>query len=385
MPSLGADMDEGTVLEWLVAPGATVHKGDIVAVVKTDKADIEVEVFDDGVVGELLVPVGETVAVGTPLATILDGEAGTAPTVTAPPVAPAPEAAPAPPPSAPPPAPRPPGERARVSPYARRLASERGVDVATIRTDHGAPVLAADVERAVERAPARPAAPAAPLDQASAMRRAIANLMARSKREIPHYYLRLQCDMTDALGWLERVNAEQPVDRRALPAVLLCKATAVAARTYPHLNGFWVDDAFVPGTGVHLGVAISLRGGGLIAPAVHDADALPLPDLMAALRDLTLRARSGRLRASEMSDATLTVTSLGDQGVDEVFGVIYPPQVALVGFGRISSRPWVVDGEVVARPVVDLTLSADHRATDGHVGARFLAAIDRLLHHPEEL
>ena len=141
----------------------------------------------------------------------------------------------------------------------------------------------------------------------------------------------------------------------------------------------------MPGSGVHPGVAISLRGGGLVAPAVHEADRLSLEDLMAALRDLTARARAGRLRGSEMTDATITVTNLGDRGVRSVFGVIYPPQVALVGFGKISDRVWDVADGLGIRPAVTATLSADHRATDGHVGATFLTEVARLLHHPEEL
>jgi pyruvate dehydrogenase E2 component (dihydrolipoamide acetyltransferase) len=201
---------------------------------------------------------------------------------------------------------------------------------------------------------------------------------------VPHYYLATTIDLAAATRWLAEANAARPVTERLLPAVLLLKATALAAREVPALNGVW-DEGFTPSAAVHLGVAVSLRGGGLVAPAIHDADRLELDALMAALRDLVQRARSGLLRASEMSDPTLTVTNLGDQGVDEVFGVIYPPQVALVGFGKIVERPWAVDGMLAVRPVVRASLSADHRASDGHVGARFLATIDRLLQHPEEL
>jgi len=217
------------------------------------------------------------------------------------------------------------------------------------------------------------------------MRLAIAALMARSKREIPHYYLETHIDMSTALAWLEEQNLERSVKERLVPAVLMIKATALAAREVPELNGFWVDDAFQPSEGVHAGVAISLRQGGLIAPAIHDADKKTLDELMAAMLDLVGRARKGALRASEMSDPTITVTNLGDQGVESVFGVIYPPQVALVGFGKIAERPWAEDGMLGARPVATATLSADHRASDGHRGGLFLAAVDRLLQKPEEL
>jgi pyruvate dehydrogenase E2 component (dihydrolipoamide acetyltransferase) len=217
------------------------------------------------------------------------------------------------------------------------------------------------------------------------MRTAIGRLMTRSKREVPHYYVGHHVDLERALTWLEERNLDRPVRERVLPAVLLLKATALAAREYPELNGFWVDDAFRPSEAVHLGVAISLRQGGLIAPAILDAQEKSLDELMAALRDLVTRTRAGRLRASEMSDATLTVTNLGDQGVEWVYGVIYAPQVALVGFGRVAQRPWAVDGLLGVRRVVSATLSADHRASDGHRGALLLAAIDRQLQRPEGL
>ena len=221
--------------------------------------------------------------------------------------------------------------------------------------------------------------PKAPVDQNAAMRQAIGRLMARSKREIPHYYLQEDVELTAALGWLQHRNEQAAVDARILPAALLYKAVALAAAAMPELNGHWIDERFVAGSGVHLGVAISLRGGGLVAPAVHDADRLSLVELMGVLRDVTARARGGRLRGSEMTDATITVTNLGDRGVRSVFGVIYPPQVALVGFGKISDRVWDVDDGIGIRPAVTATLSADHRATDGHIGARFLADVARRL------
>jgi pyruvate dehydrogenase E2 component (dihydrolipoamide acetyltransferase) len=209
--------------------------------------------------------------------------------------------------------------------------------------------------------------------------------MARSKREIPHYYLARTFDLSAAVAWLATENAGRPPAERLLPAALLLKATALAARRAPAVNGFYLDGAFAPAEAVHLGVAIALRGGGLVAPAIHDADARSVDELMAALRDLVERARAGRLRASEMADPTLTVTNLGDQGADEVHGVIYPPQVALVGFGRVLERPWADGGMLGVRPTVRATLAADHRVTDGHEGSRFLAAVDALLQTPEEL
>jgi pyruvate dehydrogenase E2 component (dihydrolipoamide acetyltransferase) len=217
------------------------------------------------------------------------------------------------------------------------------------------------------------------------MRKAIAAAMARSKREIPHYYLTQRVDLRRPLAWLEAANCERPPTERLLPAVLFLKATALALRKAPELNGFWQNEAFLPGAGIHVGWAIALRGGGLIAPAIHDADQQSLGELMTALRDLVQRARTGCLRSSELTDPTLTVTSLGERGAETVIGVSYPPQVALVGFGRIVERPWAVDGALAVRPVVSLSLAADHRASDGHRGGLLLAEIERLLQEPEAL
>ena len=206
-----------------------------------------------------------------------------------------------------------------------------------------------------------------------------------ARREIPHYHLATDVDLSRALRWLEGENLKRPVTGRILSAALILKAVALALRELPELNGFWTDGALRASTGIHLGVAISLRGGGLIAPAIHDADTLSLDALMLALRDLVQRARGGMLRGSELTDPTITVTNLGEQGVRTVYGVIYPPQVALVGVGRVTERPWAEGGLLGVRPVVTLTLAADHRASDGHRGALFLAAVDRLLQTPERL
>jgi pyruvate dehydrogenase E2 component (dihydrolipoamide acetyltransferase) len=289
--------------------------------------------------------------------------------------------------------------RRRVSPLARRAAEQLGEDLSAVSGTgpHGA-ITKADVERAsmagapvagpppaVPPAAVTPAPTAAVTDRAAAMRAAIGALMARSKREIPHYYLELQIDMSRALEWLHETNLTRSVSDRLLSSVLLLSAVARATSEMPEMNGFWIDDAFQPGSGVHLGVAISLRGGGLIAPALHDADQKTLDEIMAGVHNLVGRARTGRLRSSEMSDPTITVTNLGERGVDLVHGVIYPPQVALVGFGGVRQRPWAVDGMLGVRPVVTATLAADHRAGDGHAGSRFLTLIDRQLQMPEAL
>jgi pyruvate dehydrogenase E2 component (dihydrolipoamide acetyltransferase) len=383
MPALGADMETGTVVQWLVQPGDRVKRGDVVAVVETHKGAIDVEIFLDGVIDDLA-PLQEPLPVGAVLAHVrVNGEAA--------PPAPAASSRPAPaPPQAIPaatPVPTPDAAvpaRHAASPAARQRARELGLDIDALRGSgiDGAVTLA-DVERAASSPPTAAAARRG-FDPAQ-MRIAIAAAMARSKREIPHYYLTEPIPMRRALDWLHARNAAAPVTERLLPAVLLIKAVALALKGAPQLNGHHLDGVFRPSASVHLGVAISMRGGGLVAPALHDAQDKPLPQLMAELADLVRRARTGGIRSSEMTDPTITVTHLGDQGVESVLGVIYPPQVALVGFGRITERPWVHDGGLLALPVVQASLAADHRVSDGHAGARFLAALSEQLQQPEEL
>ncbi|HSN25021.1 MAG TPA: 2-oxo acid dehydrogenase subunit E2, partial [Kofleriaceae bacterium] len=233
-------------------------------------------------------------------------------------------------------------------------------------------------------APAAPARRPAPPTRGP-VRDAIAAAMARSKREIPHYYLAHTISMKRALAWLAEHNAHRPIQERVLPGALLLRAVSLALWEVPELNGFYVDGAFTPSEEVHLGTAIALRTGGLLAPAILDADDKPLDELMRELQDLVARARAGRLRSSELTSATITVTSLGDRGCEAVWPVINPPQVAIVGFGTIADRPWVEAGAVAAHPTVVATLAADHRVSDGHRGGLFLAAVDHLLQEPEKL
>ena len=394
MPSLGADMEAGTLVEWLVKPGDQVKRGDVVAVVETQKGAIEIEIFEAGKIEQILVDLNAKVPVGTPLARIrteLEGPLGAvtaapppaAPAVplAAPPLVRAPVAPPSPPPVAPGAA-----ARARVSPAARRLAEARGIDLSTVTGSGPAgEITYADVERRLGEAVAPPEKKRALWLDLDAMRTAIAAAMARSKREIPHYYLEHQVDVTACEQWLTQKNATRPPDNRLLIGALAIKAAALAARRFPAFNGFYRDGKFEPASAVHAGVAIAIRGGGLAAPALHEADQISVDELMAGMRDLVQRTRAGRIRSSELSDPTITVTSLGERGVETLYGIIYPPQVAIVGFGKIVTRPWVIDGAIGPRSVVTITLSADHRVSDGHAGALFLAEIGRLLQEPDKL
>lgn len=387
MPSLGADMEAGTLVEWKVKPGDEVKRGAIVAVVETQKGAIDVEVFESGRVRALLVEPGTAVPVGTVLARI-DGageetpvEQGASSQPAAPAAVPAATAsrlasaasasAGARPPAAP-----------RASPGARLRARELGVDLAKVRgTGPGGAVTRDDVERSAAAATPSRAAPAPAARPA--MRQAIAAAMARSKREIPHYYLATTIDMSRALDWLSVHNAAKRPAERLLPLVLLLEAVARAARRVPEMNGYYEQGAFRPAAAVHVGVVVALREGGLLVPALHDVDQKPREVLGRELSDVIERARRGQLKSSELSDATLTVTSLGERGVEQVFGVIFPPQVALVGFGKIVESAAVVEGQCVPRRSVTATLAADHRVSDGHRGALFLSQIGASLQNPE--
>jgi pyruvate dehydrogenase E2 component (dihydrolipoamide acetyltransferase) len=259
------------------------------------------------------------------------------------------------------------------------------VDLARVQATgpHGV-ITRENVEQAAKAPPAT-----APMsdkaDRVTRMRHSIAAAMSRSKREIPHYYLSTTIDLEPALSWLAQENEKRSVENRLLLGVLFLKAVALALREVPELNATWDSDHVVLNPAIHVGVAITLKQAGLIAPALHDTDKLSLDELMCAFRDLVNRTRSGALRSSELSDPTITVTSMGEQGVEALFGIVYPPQVAIVGFGKTVERPWVVNGAVVPRRVVTATLSADHRVSDGHRGGLFLSAVARFLQQPETL
>jgi len=360
MPSFGADMESGVVSEWRIKPGDHVQKGDIIAVIETNKGAIDMEVFQTGFVHELLVEPGSHVPVGTPIATLSDehAEVPSIDSVTS--------------------------TRPKASPLARKQAQARGIDLRGLSGSgpEGA-ILSADLPTPIPHPPEEKTPEQG--DEKEMMRRAIAAAMARSKREIPHYYLATTIDLQTALEWMTQYNHDKPADEQLLMTALLHKAVALALVDSPTLNGFYQNGQFQPADEIHLGMAISIRNWGLITPALHRVDQAPLPELMQRMRDLTLRARRGGLRSSEMTDATITVSSMGERGVETLFGVIYPPQVALIGIGCPQTQPWVVNGEVCPRLLVNISLAADHRVSDGHQGAKFLHRVDKLLQHPERM
>lgn len=389
MPRLGADMTEAKLVAWKVKPGESIERGAVIAEVDTAKGVIDVECFLPGNVAELVAQAGVTYPVGAVLARITTSES----VETALPVGETPRklSVESRRESTGQPNDKPAGGRAdgdavesattrpKITPLARRRAGELGIALDKLAgTGPSGEITVRDIEPA--------GAGSEPIEDAERsrqrMREAIALAMERSNREIPHYYLATSVEMRRAEDWLREENANRPLTRRLLPVVLTLKAVALSLREVPELNGFWEQGRFRPATGVHVGFAISMRGGGLVTPAIHDVDEKSLDELMASVAELIPRARAGKLRSSELTDAGITLTSLGELGVDAVWGVIYPPQVAIVGAGRSVLRPWVVEGQVIPLPVMELTLAGDHRASDGLTGGRLLNGIRRRLQDP---
>ena len=413
LPSLGADMDEAALLEWKIKPGDRVKRGQVVATLETVKAAIDAEIWVDGVVEELLVQPDKDrkIKVGAPLARLKTDKPVDQPAVVME-AAPAAAKNPTPPtqgarphPGLRPPLPLPRGgagggvlsPRPLISPAARWRMQELAIGEAEL-PPLDRPYGIADIEQFAAQRALRRDEVESPLrseveGRPKTMREQIAKAMSRSKREIPHYYLATEINMTPALAWLRAENEQRSLEERMLPAVLLIRAVALAVARYPNMNGFYVNNAFKPSEAIHIGMAFALREGGLIAPAIHNTDKLALPELMKILADLGERTRTGGLKAAELADPTITITSLGDLGVEEIFPIITPPQVAMVGFGMLSEKPWVVDGTSTAlgtraievREVIRATLAADHRVSDGRDGAMFLSEIKDLLEQVEEL
>ncbi|MDX1636370.1 MAG: dihydrolipoamide acetyltransferase family protein [Balneolaceae bacterium] len=395
MPSLGSQMIKARLVKWHVKPGDQVEKGDIIGEIDTEKGLIDIEVFEDGTIEELVAKEGDTLEVGAVMA-VIESKNGKKPG-TDKPKAPQKKSKAA----------SENGEKkqprrsekaekktgVKASPLAKRVADDLQVDIRRVPgSGHGGTIHKKDVETYAERQQAdetfeKELEMAEHLSEAGkpGMRSAIAGAMSRSNREIPHYYVETDIDMKRAMDWLGQYNRLHPLKERLMPPILLVKAVANALAEWPQLNGFWSDEAMHIEDGIHVGFAISLRSGGLVIPAVMNADLKSMEEIRSDFLDLVTRAREGHLRSREISSATITVTSLGERGADRVYGVIYPPQVALVGFGSIVERPWAVDGSIGIRPVLTATLAGDHRATDGHTGSRFLETLNEQLQHPEEI
>jgi len=384
MPSLGADMESAILMEWLVKEGDSVKKGQIIAEVETSKGVIEIEVFEDGVVEKLLVEEETDCKVGTPLAMIKsDSKEKKEEVLKVEPVeVKEPEIK------------KEPiiekqaekieqDTRVKISPIARKRAEELSVDITKIIPKDGL-IQLAQIESIVQKIEV-PKKVDSKRDQKDSMRKAIAVAMSRSNAEIPHYYLSTSINMTPALNYLEVLNKERTIKQRILPVALLIRGVVLALKEVPQLNGFWLDDSHHISEEIHPGIAIALRKGGLMTPALLDAGEKNLNETMESLSDLISRTRGGKLRSSEMTKQTITITNLGDLGVESVYGVIYPPQLAVVGLGAIIDKPWAEGDTLSVRKVMKATLAGDHRATDGRVGALFLEKLNKFLQNPEEL
>jgi pyruvate dehydrogenase E2 component (dihydrolipoamide acetyltransferase) len=376
MPSLGADMDEGTLIEWLKHPGDKLARGDIIAVVETQKGAIEIEVFHDGLLEQVHAEPGTKLPVGALLATIRTPGESLAPAAPPPVPVPAVSKVAVPPPAIPPKASPLSGSR-KVTPAARAGAAAQGIDLTALTPGPDGIIGLRELSAA---APAKPKA--ANIEE---MRKAIAAAMARSKREIPHYYVSATIDMTPMSEWLAAENERRAPPDRILSAVPIIKACALALGKVPELNGHFLDGRLVRASEVKMGIGIALRGGGLIAPALDRPEALSLDEIMRWLGDLVARVRGGRLRSSELTNATITLSNLGDDSADGLLPIIYPPQVAIIGVGQIAKRPWVVDGALGIRKVAMFAVAGDHRASDGRSAARFLRILDNVLKKPEAL
>jgi pyruvate dehydrogenase E2 component (dihydrolipoamide acetyltransferase) len=437
MPQMGADMTEGTLVRWLKQVGEHVNRGEVIAEIETDKATVELESYESGTVLQHVTGEGETVPVGdiiallgapgeavqgaparrppaeTPVRRTIDRAVETvlAPEPLSPLVAPMPA-------TEVPPAPGPngavqaipaltPGGRLRVSPVARRIAHDAGVDIATLQgSGPDGRILRRDVEAAVKSrgavaaAPTPVAAPApaavaprAPVAAAPAggevqplskMRQAIARRMVLSKQQQPHYYLTLDIDMTAALGFREQLNATATAEQRVSVNDLVVKACALALQRHPRFNAAYGDAGLQFHDRVNIDIGIALDEG-LIAPAILDCGNKSLGRIAVEAKDLIERAKSGHLRSDEYTDGTFTITNLGAYGVETLIGIINPPQAAILGVGSVMPQPVVRDGEVVVRQVMKVALSADHRVTDGAEGARFIKEIQGLLENPASL
>lgn len=387
MPSLGADMETGTLVKWNVKPGDTVKRGDIIAEVDTQKGLIEIEVFDTGVIDKLIVKENEKVPVGIVMALIKsDSEKVTTEKIT--PMKQGTEIAT-------------PGieikeEKAisvrdtaetkrhiKISPLAKKIAEENHVDWSSLTGsgEEGA-IVKEDIEKVISAKQSGVKSQTG--STAESIRMAVAAAMSKSNREIPHYYLETQIDMSKSMAWLKEQNKNRPVEKRLLSAALLIKAVSKAVQDVPDLNAYW-ENGPVLKKEVNVGFIVSLRSGGLMVPAILNTESKSIDEIMATLNDIIPRARELKLRSSEIAGSTITITNIGEGGVEKVFGVIYPPQVAIIGFGSVSEQPFAENGKVEVRAVMTATLAGDHRATDGNTGSKFLLALKKHLQNPETL
>jgi len=408
MPQMGYDMQQGTLVRWLKSEGASVKKGEPIAEIETDKAVVEFQSYADGVLRKILVKEGTTVAVGKAIAIV--GTAGEAiPDAPAEPAAKAEVPQPKPtrseeviaaerqpkpvPPSAEPAEPR--GDL-KVSPIARKLADEMGVDLSRIEgTGPGGRITKDDVLAAAEQPKAAPPKAAAPAPTPAArdigpgekvpltkMRQQIARVTVRSKRESPHFYVSAEIDMSQAMRLRAQLNqSDEFAGTKVTVNDLVIKASVDALQKYPKFNSSFADDAIQMHEAVNIGVAMALEQG-LMVPAIMDCAGKSLKEIAAASKDLAERAKGGTLRAEEYTGGTFAISNLGMFDVFSFIAIIHPPQSAVLAVGSVAKRPVVRNDQLAVAETMIATLSADHRVVDGAEGAMFLGEVKRMLENP---
>ena len=396
MPQMGYDMREGTVVRWYKQEGETVNRGEVIADIETDKATVEFEAYTGGVLGRIVAAEGVAVPVGNLIAIITEpGEAVPEPAV-APPAAAEPAPAPTPEPAAAvaPPAAAPPADgQVRASPIARRLARERGIDLALLTgTGPNGRVVEQDVldyQPAAETAPAPAAASAvaAPADsriELSRMRQTIARVTADSKSTAPHFYVTAEIDMGKAMALRRDVNDAAAPENRVSVNDLMVKACALALAAHPKFNSFFRGDHLEVHGSMNIGIAIALETG-LILPGVSNCESKTLLQIAAATKDLIDRANNGSLRNDEYSSTTFSISNMGMFDVESFTAIIYPPHAAILAVGSVKEQPVVHDGQLAVGQMMKATLSTDHRVADGAEAAQFLMEIKRVLQNPVAL
>ncbi|WP_336081169.1 pyruvate dehydrogenase complex dihydrolipoamide acetyltransferase [Thalassospira sp. CH_XMU1448-2] len=425
MPALSPTMTEGTLAKWHVKEGDTVESGDVIAEIETDKATMEVEAVDEGKIGKILVAEGsEGVAVNEVIALLLEeGEddsalegadtsaAGTAPATAEAPAeaAPAPSAAPAAASSVPA-APVSGGERVKASPLARRIAANEGVDLAAV-TGSGprGRIVKRDVEAAKSAKPAAAAAaqaaqaassaPAAAAPAASGwnpdltglpeyeeipnsgMRKTIARRLTESKQQVPHFYLTVDCELDNLLATRKQLNDKAGEGVKISVNDFIIRAVSLALKKVPAANSIWTDKATLQCKKQDISVAVAIEGG-LITPVVRDAGSKGLAEISTEMKTLAGKARDGKLMPEDYQGGTFSVSNLGMFGIKEFSAIINPPQGCILAVGAGEQRPVVKDGALAVATVMSCTLSVDHRAVDGAVGAQFMAEFKKLIEDP---
>lgn len=405
MPKLSDTMTEGVVAEWHKKVGDAVESGEVLAEIETDKATMEFESFQDGVLLHVGVEKGATAAVDSILAIL--GEAGedvtellkadadvAAPAEAAPAPTPAPAPAPAPAPvqaAAPAPAPVPAAQakapapasngRVKASPLAARLAAERGIDLGRVQgSGDGGRIVKRDIENHVPAPAAGTGAVESHTDQpVSQMRKTIARRLAESKFTAPHFYLKLSVDMGAAVEARKAINAQEGVKVSFNDMVV--KAVSLALKKHPAVNSAWMDTHIRTNDHVHIGVAVAVEDG-LLVPVVRHADRKSLSEIGAEVKDFAGKARDKKLQPSDWEGNTFTISNLGMYGIEDFTAIINSPDACILAVGGISDVPVVRDGAVVPGKVMKLTLSCDHRVVDGAMGAAFLQEVKSLLEHP---